>query len=596
MWKKFVSRSLIGQRLVRGPGCGKQRGGAAFSNRCFSSASSDQLFVFDTTLRDGEQSPGATLNVEEKLTIAKQLCLLGVDICEAGFPVSSPGDFEAVNLIAKEVGPMTQNRVSRTPMRICGLARAKEKDIEVCYDAVKSAPLHRIHTFLATSDIHLEHKLFITREECIRRSYDAVKFASKLIRENSPNGTGDVEFSAEDAARTDPDFLVDVFTAAIEAGATTINVPDTVGYSLPREFGDLIKYLRSNVKGAEDVIFSAHCHDDLGLATANTLEAVVNGVRQVELTCNGIGERAGNTCLEEVVMAVKTRPELVPVYTNIDSRRLNVSSKMVSSLTGMTVQPNKAIVGKNAFLHEAGIHQDGVLKHRQSYEIIDPASVGVTTENLILGKHSGRRAYESRLFELGYDNLSEDEVNMLVEKYKMIADEKKVVTDGDLEAVVFDKIYHPLVNWELAGLHVTAGNQVRPTATVTLRDINGEEYTGVSIGTGPVDAVLSAIDEITKIDCSLTDYAIKTVTHGPSSMGNVTVRIAPSDLTAPTLKNPQSSQLKVRQFMGVGTDVDIIIASAKAYLSAISRKDEWDKRRLSRETPERKVREDAEIV
>ena len=544
--------------------------------------STDRLLIFDTTLRDGEQSPGATLNVSEKLKIAQNLALLGVDVCEAGFPISSPGDFEAVEAISKDVGNMDPDlRPQRSPMRIAGLARAKKKDIESCYMAVKEASLHRIHTFLATSDVHLEHKLHISRQQCVEQSYDAVKFAVDLLDLDH----GDVEFSAEDACRTDPRFLVDVVSAVIEAGATTINLPDTVGYILPHELGALIAYLKENCNGSENVIFSAHCHDDLGLASANTLEAISNGVRQVELTCNGIGERAGNTCLEEVVMAISTRPEKFPVHCFIDTRRIMVTSKMVSSLTGMAVQPNKAIVGANAFAHEAGIHQDGVLKHRQSYEIIDPESVGVTRNNLILGKHSGRSAYAERLEALGYDNLSATDIDKLVLKFKEIADEKKEVTDGDIEAVIFDEIYHPLVRWDLVGLHVTAGDQVKPTATITIRDIDGEEYSGVSLGSGPVDAVFKAIDSITKINCKLTEYSIRVVSPGVDSIGTVTVRIAPEN-DPPTLKNPQSSALKTRQFMGVGANIDIIVASAKAYLSAISRKDEWDRRRSNRSDDE----------
>ena len=538
----------------------------------------EQLLVLDTTLRDGEQSPGATLNVGEKLKIAEQLALMGVDICEAGFPISSPGDFEAVQVIADTVGNEIENRPQGTPMRIAGLARAKRKDIERCYDAVKGASSYRIHTFLATSDIHLKHKLFITRDQCIQQSYDAVKFANELI-----DGSGDVEFSAEDASRTDPQFLVDVFTAVIEAGASTINVPDTVGYTFPREIAVLFHYLKKKVSGIDNVILSAHCHDDLGLATANTLACIRNGARQVEVTCNGIGERAGNTCIEEVIMALNVRPDVVPVYTNIDTRRINVTSKMVSSLTGMVVQPNKAIVGSNAFVHEAGIHQDGVLKHRQNYEIIDPAMVGVTTDSLHLGKHSGKRAYENRLLELGYDNLDEKQVDLLVTKYKQIADKKKLVTDADLEAVIFDEIYHPIVCWELVGMHVTAGDQVKPTATVTLRNIDGEEFTGVHLGNGPVDAVFKAIDDITGIHCILTEYVVKTVTMESDSVGSVTVRIKPPESSAPTLMNPQSSQKKIRQFMGVGAHNDIVQASARAYLAAVSRKEEWDVRRMRRE-------------
>ncbi|KAJ2907675.1 2-isopropylmalate synthase (Alpha-isopropylmalate synthase) (Alpha-IPM synthetase), partial [Coemansia aciculifera] len=358
----------------------------------------DKLIIFDTTLRDGEQSPGVTLNTEEKLEIARQLSRLGVDVLEAGFPVASPGDFNAVQRIAREVGPLMEGRTGagrvNQEMVICGLARSVKADIQTAFDAVKDAPRHRIHVFLATSDIHLEFKLKISRAQCIERITDTVSFAKSLCK--------DIEFSPEDAGRSDRAFLCEALAAAINAGATTLNIPDTVGYNTPSEYGDLIKHLKENTPGADGVIFSTHCHNDLGLATANTLAGVSNGARQVEVTINGIGERAGNTSLEEVVMNVHTHPLSYPVHHTINTRLFFSTSRMVEDLSGMAVQANKAIVGRNAFLHESGIHQDGVLKNKQTYEIIRPEDVGVTTGNLALGKHSGRHAFKTKLDDLGY--------------------------------------------------------------------------------------------------------------------------------------------------------------------------------------------------
>ncbi|RLN68151.1 hypothetical protein BBJ28_00027016, partial [Nothophytophthora sp. Chile5] len=354
----------------------------AFTNAAAAEAGKDRLIVFDTTLRDGEQSPGATLNFKEKMDIARAISALGADVCEAGFPISSPGDFDAVSAIAQEIGPLTTNRVTGEPMVICGLARSMEKDIQRCYDAVKHAPKHRIHTFLATSDIHLKYKLKMSRDECIRRAVESVSFASSLSK--------DVEFSPEDAGRSDPDFLCEILAEVIKAGATTLNIPDTVGYTVPEEYGSLFRYLIANTEGSEKAIFSTHCHNDLGLATANTLAAVQGGARQVEVTINGIGERAGNTALEELVMTLKTRPQHYPVYTTVDSTHITRCSRMASHYTGMAIQPNKAIVGSNAFAHESGIHQDGVLKHQATYEIMLPESVGLSESKMVLGKHSGR--------------------------------------------------------------------------------------------------------------------------------------------------------------------------------------------------------------
>lgn len=393
----------------------------------------DTVLIFDTTLRDGEQSPGATLNVEEKLDIARQLSRLGVDICEAGFPIASPGDFEAVRRIAQEVGPLTDGRKNGQPMVIAGLARANRPDIQRAYDAVRVAPRHRIHTFLATSDIHLKHKLKIDREECVEQVIAAVSFARSLC--------DDVEFSPEDAGRSDPDFLVQVLGEAIKAGATTLNIPDTVGYTTPEEFGWLINHLITHTPGADQVVWSVHCHNDLGMATANTLAGVKSGARQVEVTLNGIGERAGNTALEEVVMAITTRPQYYDLTTNIDTTQIARTSHMVSTYTGMVIQPNKAIVGANAFAHEAGIHQDGMLKNQQTYEIMRPETVGLNASRLVLGKHSGSHAFRVRLEEMGYDTLSDEEIKLAFKRFKELADLKKIVTDADIEAMIADEVY-----------------------------------------------------------------------------------------------------------------------------------------------------------
>ncbi|RME42443.1 MAG: 2-isopropylmalate synthase [Caldilineae bacterium] len=523
----------------------------------------EPLIIFDTTLRDGEQSPGATLNIEEKVEIARHLSRLGVDVCEAGFPIASPGDFEAVRRIAEEVGPLTENRKTGQPMVIAGLARANREDIARAYEAVKAAPRHRIHTFLATSDIHLKHKLKIDREECIEQVIAAVSFARSLC--------DDVEFSPEDAGRSDPEFLTVVLAEAIKAGATTINIPDTVGYTTPEEFGWLIRYLIENTEGAEKVVWSTHCHNDLGLATANTLAGVQNGARQVEVTINGIGERAGNTSLEEVVMAIATRPHLFPVITHIDTTQITRTSRLVSAYTGIPVQPNKAIVGANAFAHEAGIHQDGMLKHHTTYEIMRPETVGLHASSLVLGKHSGRHAFRVRLEELGYTGLSREELNQAFERFKRIADKKKTVTDADLEAIITDEIYQPPEIWKLKYVQVTCGDHTRPTATVTLIDPNGAELEDAAIGTGPVDAVYKAINRIVGEPNTLTEFAVKAVTEGIDSLGEVTIRIQPHNGGATGRTNPQTGQQSVRTFSGHGASTDIIVASARAYMSALNK-------------------------
>ena len=522
-----------------------------------------KLIIFDTTLRDGEQSPGATLNIEEKLEIARQLSRLGVDVCEAGFPIASPGDFEAVRRIAEEVGPLTEGRKTGQPMVIAGLARANEPDIDRAYDAVKSAPRHRIHTFLATSDIHLKYKLKIDREECIDQVIKSVSYAKSKC--------DDIEFSPEDAGRSDPEFLTVVLGEAIKAGATTLNIPDTVGYTTPEEFGWLMKYLIENTPGADKVVWSTHCHNDLGLATANALAGIQNGARQVEVTINGIGERAGNTSLEEVVMAVHTRPNNFSVYSDIDTTQIMRASRMVSAYTGMPVQPNKAIVGINAFAHEAGIHQDGMLKHHMTYEIMRPETVGLSESSLVLGKHSGRHAFRKHLEKIGYGDLSKDELNRAFDRFKRIADKKKVVTEADIEAIITDEFYQPKEIWKLNGVHVTCGDHVKATATVSLTDPHGEEVTDAAIGTGPVDAVYKAINRIVSAPNILTEFVVQAVTEGIDALGEVTIRIEPENGQQEVHTNLQTGQLKARTYSGHGASTDIIVASARAYMSALNK-------------------------
>jgi 2-isopropylmalate synthase len=524
---------------------------------------SDTVLIFDTTLRDGEQSPGATLNMDEKLEIAHQLSRLGVDICEAGFPIASPGDFEAVRRIAEEVGPLVEGRRSGQPMVIAGLARAARPDIERAYEAVKAAPRHRIHTFLATSDIHLEFKLKIDREECIQRAVDAVSYARSLC--------DDVEFSPEDAGRSDPQFLTVVLGEVIRAGATTLNIPDTVGYTTPEEFGQLIRYLTTNTPGADKVVWSVHCHNDLGLATANTLAGVTGGARQVEVTINGIGERAGNTSLEEVVMALHTRPQVFGLQVNIDTRQLTRTSRMVSAYTGIVVQPNKAIVGANAFAHEAGIHQDGMLKSALTYEIMRPETVGLTASTLVLGKHSGRHAFRMRLNELGYSDLSDADVNTAFDRFKRLADRKKVVVDADIEALIADEIYQPVETWKLNTIQVSCGDHSIPTATVSLTGPDGKDYNDAALGEGPVDAVYKAINRIVGVPNTLTEFSIKAITEGMDAVGEVTIRIQPHNGDRDQVFNPQTGQSFVRTFSGHGADNDIIVASARAYMSALNK-------------------------
>jgi 2-isopropylmalate synthase len=515
--------------------------------------------IFDTTLRDGEQSPGATLNIDEKLEIARQLARLGVDIIEAGFPIASPGDFEAVRRVALEVG-----QGENAPI-IAGLARANRADIDRAWEAVKPARRPRIHTFLATSDIHLQHKLKISRDECLARVKEMVAYARSLC--------ADVEFSPEDAGRSDPEFMHQALALAIQAGATTLNIPDTVGYTTPQEFGALIAGIREQVPGARDVVISAHCHNDLGLATANTLAAIQAGARQAEVTINGIGERAGNTALEEIVMALHTRPQVYGVHTNIDTTQIARASRLVSAYTSIPVQPNKAIVGANAFAHEAGIHQDGILKNPLTYEIMRPATIGIADSRLVLGKHSGRHAFQTKLAELGYA-IQGDDLNRVFERFKELCDKKKVVADADIEAIVHDEIYQPEELWRLQHIQVSCGTSMKPTATVSLRGPDGIVREDAAIGAGPVDSVYRAINRIVQAPNVLTEFSIKAVTEGIDAVGEVTIRIEPTNgngLHGGRQRLHPQAEARQRTYSGHGADTDIIVASAKAYMSALNK-------------------------
>ena len=513
-------------------------------------AKPERIKIFDTTLRDGEQSPGATLNVDEKLTIARQLARLNVDVIEAGFPFSSPGDFEAVQKIASAVG-------TETGPIICGLARATRSDIARAAEALKPAAKGRIHTFIATSDIHLQYKLKKTRSEVLAIAYEMVAYAKSFV--------DDVEFSPEDAGRSEPEFLYQVLERAIAAGATTVNIPDTVGYTTPAEFGALIRGIKENVPNIDRAIISVHGHNDLGLAVANFLEAVKNGARQLECTINGIGERAGNAALEELVMALHVRRQYFNPFlgrpaeseeplTNIDTHQIYKTSRLVSNLTGMFVQPNKAIVGANAFAHESGIHQDGVLKNKLTYEIMDAQLIGLTDNQIVLGKLSGRNAFNTRLKELGFE-LSEGDLNKAFVKFKEVADKKKEITDWDLEAIVNDEIQQAPDLFRVELVQVSCGSNARPTATVTLRTPEGEELTDAAIGTGPVDAVYKAINRVVNVPNQLIEFSVQSVTDGIDAIGAVTIRLKHGELI----------------FAGHAANTDIIVASAQAYINALNR-------------------------
>ena len=497
----------------------------------------DQLIVFDTTLRDGEQSPGASMTRDEKVRIAKQLERMRVDVIEAGFPIASPGDFEAVQAVARAV----------TESTVCALARALEKDIERAAEAIRPAKRGRIHTFIATSPIHMQHKLRMTEDAVLERAVQMVRHARRY--------TDDVEFSAEDAVRSEMDFLCRVFEAAIAAGARTVNVPDTVGYSIPHAWGERIRTLIERVPNADQAVWSTHCHNDLGLAVANSLAAVLAGARQVECTVNGLGERAGNASLEEIVMAVRTRRDIFACDTRLDTTQIVPASRLVSGITGFPVQPNKAIVGANAFAHESGIHQDGVIKKRETYEIMRAEDVGWTTNRMVLGKHSGRNAFKQRLKEFGIEFRTEQELNNAFERFKDLADKKHDIFDEDLQALVTEAdLEQANERCRLVSLRVCSQTGETPRAAVTLA-VNGAEKRGEASGSGPVDASFKAIDGIVGSGGQLLLYSVSNITSGTDSQGEVTVRLEKGG----------------RIVNGHGADTDIVIASAKAYLNAINK-------------------------
>lgn len=513
--------------------------------------------IFDTTLRDGEQSPGATLTSAEKIEIARALTRMGVDVIEAGFPAASPDDLQAVQRISTEVGNSDEYP---KPVIICGLARAVKSDIDKAWDAVKEARYPRIHTFIATSEIHMQHKLRMKPQEVVKRAVEMVSYAHSFCK--------DVEFSPEDAGRSDPDFLFWILSEAIKAGATTLNIPDTVGYTTPSEFFQLIADIRSKTDGIENAIISVHCHNDLGMATANTLAGINAGARQVEVTINGIGERAGNTSLEEVVMALHTREPIFHLETGIDTTHITRVSKMVSNYTGIVVQPNKAIVGANAFAHEAGIHQDGMLKHEQTYEIMRPESIGLSQSQLVMGKHSGRHALKVRLEQLGFQ-LDDEELNKVFVRFKNLADKKKTIADADLEALVSDEVYQPREIYKLDGLQVTCGTMGMPTATIRIIGPDNKEKVMSAVGTGPVDAVYKAIDEVVQVPNELVEFSIHAITEGIDALGEVTVRIQGKN--GSSIMHAHKEDRRSRSFGGYGADTDIVVASAKAYMSALNK-------------------------
>ncbi|MCX7709753.1 MAG: 2-isopropylmalate synthase [Clostridia bacterium] len=496
---------------------------------------SRQIKIFDTTLRDGEQTPGVNLNIHEKLEIARQLAKMGVDVIEAGFAIASPGDFEAVKAVAENIKGVT----------VASLCRAVEKDIDRAWEAVKSAERPRIHTFIATSDIHMKYKLKMSEQEVLDRAVAMVKYAKNYCE--------DVEFSAEDASRTRVEFLYRIVEEVIKAGATVVNIPDTVGYSTPIEFGKLIKGIRDNVSNIDKVDISVHCHNDLGLAVANSLAAMENGATQLECTINGLGERAGNAAMEEIIMGINTRKDFYGVQHKIETTQIYRASKLVSSLTGVDIQRNKAIVGANAFAHESGIHQHGVLSEKSTYEIMTPESVGLPTNRMVLGKLSGRHAFEDRLKELGY-TLSQEEINTAFEKFKSLADKKKVVLDGDIEALVKEKVSEVPEIFELDSFQISSGNKVISTAMVSLKR-NGELITEAATGDGPVDAALNAMERAAGFNMELEAYSLKAVTEGKDALGEVTVRVSKDN----------------KNFVGRGVSTDVIEASVKAYLNAINR-------------------------
>ncbi|QJD29591.1 2-isopropylmalate synthase [Methylococcus geothermalis] len=497
----------------------------------------DKLIIFDTTLRDGEQSPGASMTRDEKVRIARALERLKVDVIEAGFPAASPGDFEAVQAVARTI----------KDSRVCGLARALDRDIDRAGEALKDAQRARIHTFIATSPIHMRHKLQMSPDQVVEYAVKAVKRARQY--------TDDVEFSPEDAGRSEEDFLCRILEAVIDAGATTLNIPDTVGYAFPEQFGRMIGRLIERIPNADKAVFSVHCHNDLGLAVANSLAAVLHGARQVECTINGLGERAGNAALEEIVMAVRTRKDIFPCHSDIDTREIVACSKLVSSITGFPIQPNKAIVGANAFAHESGIHQDGVLKSRETYEIMSAEDVGWSANRMVLGKHSGRNAFRTRMQELGIEFASEEELNSVFQRFKVLADKKHEIFDEDLQALITEAGAEAEdERVKLVALRVCSETGEIPEASVTLK-VDNEERTGSSTGGGAVDASLKAIESLLHTDTALTLYSVNNITSGTDAQGEVTVRLEKGG----------------RIVNGQGADTDIVIASAKAYINAVNK-------------------------
>ncbi len=496
----------------------------------------EKVIIFDTTLRDGEQAAGTSLNLSEKLEIARQLDKLGVDVIEAGFPASSIGDFEAVRLVARELKRPT----------VCALSLASIEGVDRAWEAVKEAEHPRIHVFLSASDIHLAHQLKKSRDEALKMSRETVTRARSHL--------DDVEFSPMDASRADPAYLYQILEAVIEAGATTVNIPDTVGYATPQEFGSLVQGILDNVPNIGKAVVSVHCHDDLGLAVANSLEAVRVGARQVECTVNGIGERAGNASMEEIVMALKTRRDFFELSTNIDTAQIYRTSRLVSELTGFPVQPNKAIVGANAFRHQSGIHQDGLLKKSITYEIMDPRWVGIPSSSLVLSKVSGRHAFKERLSELGH-TLSEEDLNRAFQGFKELADKKKDITDRDIESLVAEELRTVTEVYHLDHVEVSCGDHNIPTATVRLIGPDGQSLADAALGTGPVDAVYKAINRIVGIPNKLTEFTVKSITEGIDAIGEVLIRIESDGVT----------------YTGRGAATDIIVSSAKAYMNALNR-------------------------
>jgi 2-isopropylmalate synthase len=496
----------------------------------------EKIYIFDTTLRDGEQSPGATMNMQEKFRLAQQLVRMRVDVIEAGFPVASAGDFDCVKNIADNI----------RDVQITGLARANLKDIDTAWAALKKGENPRIHTFLATSDIHLKYKLKMDRDQMLELAVASVKHAAKY--------TSNVEFSAEDASRSDLDFVCRVFEAVIKAGATILNFPDTTGYAVPDEFGRQIRYLMEHIPNIDKAVLSVHCHNDLGLAVANSLAAIQAGARQVESTVNGIGERAGNTAMEELVMVLRTRSDQLPFYTDVVTEHIYPSSKMVSTITGMTVQPNKAIVGANAFAHESGIHQDGVLKERTTYEIMDPCDIGLSSGSLILGKHSGRHAIKDRIQTMGYDGLTDEELNRVFVRFKELADVKKNMVDEDLEAIIMDEILRVPEVYQLLSLGAMSGNKTMPTAAVKLL-VNDREVKDASIGVGVIDGTFKTIARLTGTKSRLLYFAVSSISGGTDAQGEVMVRL----------------ECDGKIVIGQGADPDIVTAAAKAYLNGLNR-------------------------